>query len=181
MNLKHALAGITLLCGVVAAAQADTFDYSGDTTGAPVFNRPITPDLLSSIGTAVHYDMLSFSVDVAGVYSFVSQSDVFDVYTLLYANSFTPAASTSNLINVNDDVNGEASVSGFLSYLDANTPYVFVTTGFQNSDFGKFNATVSGEGHILTGPVTAPVPEPATYGMLLAGLGLLGVLRKRHS
>ena len=40
-------------------------------------------------------------------------------------------------------------------------------------DHGNINVTVT------TGAVTAPVPEPETYAMLLAGLGLLGPARRR--
>jgi len=29
--------------------------------------------------------------------------------------------------------------------------------------------------------LSAPVPEPATYGMMLAGLGLLGFIPRRRS
>lgn len=34
--------------------------------------------------------------------------------------------------------------------------------------------------NIVSGPVAAPVPEPETYAMMLAGLGLLGVVARRR-
>lgn len=52
--------------------------------------------------------------------------------------------------------------------------YSFNTqTGYYNDNRGAFNVNVS-----LTS--TAPVPEPETYAMLLAGLGLTGLLIRRR-
>ena len=33
---------------------------------------------------------------------------------------------------------------------------------------------------VRNGVITAPVPEPETYAMLLAGLGLVGVMSRRR-
>jgi hypothetical protein len=33
---------------------------------------------------------------------------------------------------------------------------------------------------VRTGDVAAPIPEPETYAMMLAGLGLLGVMTRRR-
>lgn len=47
-------------------------------------------------------------------------------------------------------------------------------------DFGQPNPKVTGSLTPWDAPVTAPVPEPETYAMMLAGLGLLGVFAKRR-
>ncbi|WP_332852459.1 choice-of-anchor E domain-containing protein [Duganella sp. S19_KUP01_CR8] len=44
-----------------------------------------------------------------------------------------------------------------------------------------FMTTVGGYGNVTYTYTTAPVPEPETYGMLLAGLALVGVAAKRKS
>jgi hypothetical protein len=47
-----------------------------------------------------------------------------------------------------------------------------------NSDFSADNTPVSFT--ITSTPVTAPIPEPETYAMMMAGLGLLGVVARRR-
>jgi probable HAF family extracellular repeat protein len=44
--------------------------------------------------------------------------------------------------------------------------------------YGSFNGRT--HAFLLKGAVTAPIPEPETYAMLLAGLGLLGVMARRR-
>ncbi|MBV6323913.1 FxDxF family PEP-CTERM protein [Duganella violaceipulchra] len=52
------------------------------------------------------------------------------------------------------------------------------------SDFGSFqlhvNAVTASGGSVKFTPMI-PVPEPETYGMLLAGLGLLGLVARRRA
>lgn len=45
----------------------------------------------------------------------------------------------------------------------------------------NFMTTVGGYGKVTYTYTAAPVPEPETYGMLLAGLALLGVVAKRKA
>jgi hypothetical protein len=54
------------------------------------------------------------------------------------------------------------------------------------SDFGSFqlhvnSVTANGQSVKFTQLVTAPVPEPETYAMLLAGLGLVGFVARRRA
>ncbi len=175
MNVKHAAAGIALLFSALGAAHAATYSYTGNTTAGPTFNRPVTTTDLSVVGTAVHYDAFTFSVNVSGVYSFVSNAETYDNYTVLYDGAFNPAAPLINVAEINDDIGGTVGTSGFLTYLAAGSPYTYVNTGFENADAGKFSASITGDGNI------APVPEPESYAMLAAGLGLLGVVRRRQA
>jgi len=48
------------------------------------------------------------------------------------------------------------------------------------SSFGDLNGEYEGTITFNFGPVAAPVPEPETYAMLLAGLGLLGFVARRR-
>lgn len=54
--------------------------------------------------------------------------------------------------------------------LAAGSYYVQVTGSVLSNAAGKYSASVA----------LAPVPEPETYGMMLAGLGLLGVAARRR-
>ncbi len=54
-----------------------------------------------------------------------------------------------------------------------------IATGFQSASMKNVQVSAMA---VRTGDVLAPVPEPETYAMLLAGLGVLGaVARRRHS
>ncbi len=142
--------------------------YSGTTVGGPTFNRPVAgspPMTLSLVGTAVSYDFVQFSIATAGVYNFLSLSVSpagWDNFTFLYQNSFNPASPLTNVLIGNDDF-PTIGRSGFSYNLSPGVNYIFVTTGFSNTDAGTFNNSVTA------------VPEPSTYAMML-GAGLTGML-----
>ncbi len=172
MIVKYAVAALVTLAAL-GNAQADTYTLTGDTTGAPTFNRPVTRTALSSFGTDVRYAPFTFTASEAGAYTFITTTRSFDAYTFLYRGVFVPTAPLANLITLNDDIPDASHLSGFVSFVDADTTYTYVTAGFENLEGGPFVATISGPGTI------APVPEPATYGMMLAGLALVGALSRR--
>jgi hypothetical protein len=62
-----------------------------------------------------------------------------------------------------------ASATNFLGFVSS-TPLTAITLG---TDGGPYWATANN--------VVLAVPEPATYGMLLAGLGFVGVMMRRRS
>lgn len=80
-------------------------------------------------------------------------------------------ASTTSAI---PDGNYRYGVLGKWQYIDALGAFVALD---------EYNQTTGDAGVWLYKPLTVPVPEPATTGMLLAGLALVGaaVLRKRRS
>ena len=48
------------------------------------------------------------------------------------------------------------------------------------SNFGGIQYALTLKGTVTAGQVTSPVPEPETYGMMVAGLGLLGFMVSRR-
>ena len=164
------LATLALFCLMANSAGAAVYEYSGTTTGAPFFEVP-------EQGAGYRYDAFEFSAPTSGNYNFSSVA-AYDNYTLLYSDPFNPSNSDENLLIVNDDLNGPGS-SGFDLHLEGGQKYVFVNTSFYSSEAGDFQTTIIGPEAVQ--PVLAAVPEPETYALLLAGIGMVGmVARRKH-
>jgi hypothetical protein len=167
MDMK--LSNIALVCTALfaaSAAHAEIFTFTGDTTGAPTFNRAFADfSALSGTGTAAAYDEFVFTVDTAGAYTFLT-TGVFDTFTFLYQDAFDPSDATVNGIAANDDLLPGFTTSGIAASLTSGTTYILVTTGFGNSDFGAYSTTIGGPG------IVTVVPEPGTYALMAAGLGV---------
>jgi len=172
MFLKSTLLALAA-CACVTAAQADSIStFTGDTTGAATFNR-LLEDVSdqSAVGTDVHFHQFSFTVSATGSYTFLTTA-TFDSFIFLYGPTFDPSAPLTNAIRGNDDLFG-TTTSGFAAEpMYAGTPYVLVTTGYENSDYGKFSTTIGGPGTV------SAVPEPETYALMGLGLGVLAFARR---
>lgn len=176
MNMNSRLTLLALAAvASMSSAQAVIVTGSGTLSNTdPAFNRPLE-DLtgLSSVGTAVRYDVLHFFVGTTGEYTFLTTA-MFDPFSVLYSPSFSGAAPLTDAQVANDDLLG-VTTSGFAFTLDAGTHYFLVTTGFGNTDLGAYSTTIGGPGTITA------VPEPAAYAMMALGLGLVGIARRRRA
>jgi hypothetical protein len=188
--LAGSILGLSLI-GIEPAHSA-TFTYSGDTTGKPTWNRPnqnnnLPPTTLSTTGTAVPYDVFSFTVNTAGNYTFdniaanfTSAGSTNDTYGILYQNAFNPAAPLTNAIIADDD-DGIDVLYQFSTTLNTNTNYFLVTTGFRNTAFGTFTTTIDGPGNVSASASTS-VPEPFTIiGTLVGGTAAMRMRKKLKS
>jgi hypothetical protein len=136
---------ISLLVALPATAQVI---YTGDTTGSPTFHRPLPgfpPADLSAGGTEVRYHRYDFTPPETGLYEFFCQAESGqDPFLALYAGAFDALASLTNCVGANDDLTlANFQQSGLRMVLTAGTPYVIVTTGFANHDFGAFTNTIT--------------------------------------
>jgi hypothetical protein len=174
---------LTVLSTAAPRAQAATLTYSETTTGAPTWIRPTAGNPPTTTANnlnqnAIPYSVLEFSVGTAGNYDFtstVAPTTPFNNFTALYRNSFNSTTPLANIIIANNNKGGVVGVSGFNNVaLATNTNYFFVTTGSNNSNFGNFTNTISGQGSVTA----AAVPEPATILGTLAAFGY-GVYTKR--
>jgi hypothetical protein len=158
--------------------------FSGDTTGDPTWNRPLSgspPSGLSGLnGTAARYEVIEFQVNNSATYDFRLTS-TFDNYLFLYQSSFNPTAQLTNVI-VGDDDSGNGLNAAFTSVLTSGAQYYLVATSFSNSDFGAFTGSITGAaiGDTATIGSVSPIPEPAEWAMMLAGLGVVSWAAKRR-
>ncbi|MBS9390217.1 MAG: hypothetical protein HEQ33_15545 [Dolichospermum sp. WA123] len=166
---------------VMVAAPAQAITFSGSTTGAPTWNRPVQngsnpPAALSNMATAVPYQVQNFFVDTTGAYSFLSTTTTYDNFTFLYQNSFSAASPLTNVIIGNDDYSNNRT-SGFQGVnLTAGTQYYFVNTGYSNNNFGAYNSSITGVGNFTLGDVAAVPWEtdalPVVGSTVLFGAGM---------
>jgi hypothetical protein len=149
--IKAAIAASALFACLAMPVQAGILTFTGTTTGASTFNR-LLEDLSapSAVGTDVAYSTLNFRVTVNGTYTFLS-TGTFDNFTFLYKNSFDPNSPLTNAVVGNDDLLG-LTTAGFAADLIAGIDYIFVTTGFGNTDFGAFSDTIGGAGDFIAVP-----------------------------
>lgn len=151
---------------------AATVSFTGDTTGAPTFQRPVEDlSALSAIGTAAHYTSYAFTALTSGTHTFTT-CGAFDTFVVLYDVPFAPTMALLNALIANDDLTSAAfNVSGFSVGLQAGRQYTYVVTGFDNSEFGAYTTTIDS-------PDVTAVPEPSTWALVAVGL-LVAMRRAR--
>lgn len=149
MNCGKFVMILSVVVAMFSAAHATSIIYDGTTVGEPTWNRPFAsgdepPTELSMITKVVPYSSQFFEVDLAGNYAFqstVTGPKSWDNYTFLYIGAFDANIPFANILIGNDD-DDSIGGSGFIYRLEANTQYTFVTTGYNNNDFGTFRNTI---------------------------------------
>lgn len=164
------------LSAALLATPAAAQTFTGDTTGAATYNRTLSgspPPGYSAVGTAVQYNVLSFSVTAGGSYDFLLTGvdpAGWDTFLTLYSGSFDPSAGLTNALIANDDF-PTIGLSGFSYALDTGTSYFAVVSGFGNDDAGAWDLQITGPG---TAILSGAIPEPATWGLMILGFGAVG-------
>jgi hypothetical protein len=160
LGLAGAASAATVVGSFDAASTSTVafIDFSG--TGTFSYELAVTPTTTNKL-------KLTFAKPIAGSFSNLSYS-IFDGATLMQSASINTAATAYTF---NDNAAAFANVQ-----LDAGHKYSLFLNGdatTNSSNFAQFKITAS------TGTIAA-VPEPETYAMLLAGLGLMGAIAKRR-
>ena len=179
--LQHAVA-LAVLAGVSFGANADTVTELGDIsaaspttfTGTVLGNQQTFMDTftfdLPENNISSGYNVIDFPVNLG---------DVGSLGTI-----FTSMA----LISFGADQQRGTADDTVLSSIDTNSP------GFDQQNLSlSFGENISGSAYLLiggattgtlggiySGSIAAAIPEPETYAMLLAGLGLMGAVVRRR-
>ena len=183
--MKPLLRVIPLLLAVLAlprSASAGSLSLSGDTTGAPTFNRPTDTGTPSAF--TVPYQAYLFTVSQDGPYDFTltaADPGLFDTFLHLYVGSFNPSAPDQGFFRANDDrlVDQPAFGSALAGVsLSSASTYYLVADGYLASDYGAFTAGINGPGSISA----SAVPEPSALLLLVGGalVGTLGLAARRR-
>lgn len=170
-TLSKVAAACALLWGSAFTAQAATYNLGTVSVGAPLsFNAAVTSSgpfsdiftftLPAALSTG--FSLLNFPV--GGLFNTVLTS------ATLFSNP------DGNLFTGDDSmVRGNVASSGAISFTNgpsaAGTYYLNVTGIATGSQGGLYNGAIS----------VAAVPEPETYAMLLAGLGVMGFIARRRN
>jgi len=184
LTLKRAVA-IAMLAGASVAANA-----AEQSVGTVKFDVPTAfhGSILGNSSTSLN-DIISFHTEAAAGGAGVSVMD-FPITVpsgnlgLSLATVSLSSAGADGIIGDGDDHMLKAAVfsdvgntNGHISFsvnqtLDPSTLYYVNVTGVTSGSLGgAYNGAIQ----------LAPVPEPETYAMLLAGLGLMGAIVRRRS
>jgi hypothetical protein len=167
-TLKALPLAITMSLGLAAnAANATTSPLDLGTLGST-----ITP-LVVFHGAGSFNDVIEFSINKA--------------------SDFSASIFNFNIANITASISAISSGNAAFSATSSVTPKVttspFLTSTFASLASGTYQLNISGIAGswfggaygVALSAVAQPVPEPESYAMLLAGLGLMGTIARRRS
>jgi PEP-CTERM motif len=126
-------------------------------------------------------NILNNHQQVADGSNFVSQLAATNAASGLSANAYS--GNSGKIANRGSDANGAFDTNLFVWTLTRSSTNLVAQTTSAQLNVAGFNPyfNLSSNGILTyTASTAAPIPEPETYGMLLAGLGMIGFVARRR-
>lgn len=162
-KLIRSTALAALLIGALPAAQAATYSFSGMMDSGSLIGESLTGSL--------SFDNLGLTGNGFELFNLSDLSISFAGQTYTLANA-----------DVAPDVSYQDGVFLGLSYsVSSLEPKLAFIAGSFSADDAFVAYTMNGLDGAGSISYTAAVPEPESYAMLLAGLGLMGLIARRRS
>ncbi|MEM8679803.1 MAG: hypothetical protein AAGF97_10665 [Planctomycetota bacterium] len=142
--------------------------YDGSVASGPTWSRPFFIDGVSGLGPVV-YDVLEFTVDVSGGYTFESVIPTGNNFNYIYQSDFDAAAPLDNLLDYglgngnapNGTPQGTSRIDALL--LEGET-YFYVTSQFDRFSPGQdFETTITGPGELRAPTVSGDFNGDGDY------------------
>ncbi|SDH36455.1 MULTISPECIES: FxDxF family PEP-CTERM protein [unclassified Duganella] len=171
---SQAIMATLLLAGVAFSAHAKDASHSVKTIDLSKNAAKYTATFTSAAASATFTDQFNFHVSNTSLLVADVTSTALSATTGLDLTGFAVYTSSGTLV-----YSGTKKSSGIVDNWKLNASNQILTAGdYYLQVIGKVNSAASLSGNIAL-KVTA-VPEPETYAMMLAGLGLVGVVARRR-
>jgi hypothetical protein len=173
---NYTASGLTITAGAYGPARFGVADQlwgkhgGGDENGLGMTNDPSGEDEIYNGMGFIQLDVSSLTGDLLTlVFGSTTQGETWTVYGTNNAGTVGSATLPGGLTTIGHGT-GEGSANS-LSFTDAFKYYDIVST-----------STLGGKNVLLTSLSVTPVPEPATWGLMIAGVFCIGAtLRQRRS
>jgi hypothetical protein len=169
-----------MLAGASVAANAATTDLGTVALGTPTTFSGV----VNGSGTSIN-DIFTFDLESGNVASGYS---VVNIPLSFTGGEWNTALATLTLMSNANGIVGDSDDTMLASAIWSNTPNsndslsLAYNSPLNGDAYIQITAiTNGGDGGIYSGAIAAAVPEPETYAMLLAGLGLMGAVVRRRS
>jgi hypothetical protein len=170
----------TVVLGLQVSAHARSFEL-GTVVGTKTFE--------ATTATGTFNDLYTFTSGLTAPAGLAATSVSFDIYgatvtgATLYAGTYTNVADLASAVSISAPTqiissnSGSATITTLASSanLVMNGTYTYQITG---NSIGA--AGYTGIIALTNLPTVPAVPEPETYAMLLAGLGMMGMIARRR-
>lgn len=194
MRLTHFLIGTAML-SAGALAHADNIVGANSGLSGSYATETFDSALPEGAAAANNFAGVTFG---AGNFVTAAYSGTFPNMAGTVVGNFFPCCTTPTTMTFAANLSGAAfnyvsndGDSTFTAYLGATQVASFTATtgyggqfyGFQNVVFNSIKIDTGGfnNAYIIDNLQTAPVPEAESYAMLLGGLGLLAMVRRRRA
>lgn len=194
MNLKNLAIGTALVMGSMLSGVAFAATLTFEGVSNTIYNSPITRsgfNIGNPVGDEQHFHVivsLCCGLPSNGTGVLLNDRDtrlfIVEQSALAFAlGSFDVATALANYPAVGLTIEGffHGGSTGIISLASLGSGYTTLNGAVLGSiDRLIFDGIGGGGGFIVDNLTLNPIPEPETYAMLLAGLGLLGLAARRR-